>query len=98
MAEKYECLSNIVKEDLLKGKYITLTADAQSDTLNNVSYLGITCHFIDNYELQSINIGVTELNDHHTSANLNKWMLDIIKTWKISMDSIVIVVTDNASI
>ena len=97
MAEKYECLSNIVKEDLLKVKYITLTADAWSDTLNNVSYLGVTCHFIDNYELQSINIGVTELNDHHTSANLKKWMLDIIKTWKISMDSIVIVVTDNAS-
>ncbi|XP_031781166.1 uncharacterized protein LOC116416522 [Nasonia vitripennis] len=75
MEAKYACISNIVKEDLSKVKYITLTADAWSDTLNNVGYLGVTCLFIHNYGLQSINIGVTELNDYHTSENLKNWLL-----------------------
>lgn len=97
MEEKYRCLSNVVKDILSKIKYITLTTDAWSDTLNNVGYLGVTCHFVNNYELQSINIGVTELHDNHTSKNLKKWLLEIVEEWKINMQSIVAVVSDNAA-
>lgn len=97
MHEKYECLSNIVKDDLSKVKYVTLTTDVWSAMLNNVSYLEVTCHFINNYELQSVNIGVTELNDNHTSENLKNWLLQIIKEWKINLESIVAVVSDNAA-
>ena len=97
MEEKYQCLSNIVKDDLSKVEYITLTTDAWSDTLNNVGYLGVTCHFVNNYELQSINIGVTELHDNHTSENLKKWILEIVEAWLINIQSIVALVSDNAA-
>ncbi|OXU16572.1 hypothetical protein TSAR_006056, partial [Trichomalopsis sarcophagae] len=85
------------REDLSKLKYMTLTTDAWSDTFNNVGYLGVTCHFVKDYELQSINIGVTELHAHHTSKNLKKWLLEIVEAWKIEPKSIVAVGSDNAA-
>ncbi|XP_025986730.2 uncharacterized protein LOC113003070 [Solenopsis invicta] len=42
-------------------------------------------------------IGVIELKDRHTSDKLELWLLEIVQNWDINLESIVVVVSDNAS-
>lgn len=43
--EKYEVLSNIFKETLSNIEHITLTMDIWKETMQTVSFLGITAHY-----------------------------------------------------
>lgn len=95
--EKYVYLSSLIKEQLSNIDNIALTTDIWTDTLNTKSYLGITAHYHVNCNKITVMIGVTELNDKHTSENLKKWLLEIIQEWNITLRSIVVVVSDNAS-
>lgn len=97
MEQKYELLSNLEKEKILNAHYITLTCDVWTDTLNTVSYLGVTSHFLNDEKLHSVTIGVTELSDKHTADYLGMWLSDICKEWKISEDKVFTVVTDGGA-
>ncbi|XP_046753163.1 E3 SUMO-protein ligase ZBED1-like [Diprion similis] len=95
--QKYQVLSNLVKIQLSGIDHLTLTTDVWTDTLNTKSFLGITAHFVSEGELVSIVIGVTELNERHTAENLGWWLLKITSDWNIKNESILAIVTDNAS-
>lgn len=94
--EKYSCLSNLIKEQLSNVSDIALTTDIWTD-LNTKSYLGVTAHYHINCDKKTVMIGVTELNDRHTSDNLKQWLLEIVHKWNITLHSIVVIVSDNAS-
>lgn len=96
MTEKYNYLSDLIKQELRNIKNIALTADIWTD-INTRSYLGVTAHYCINGKKKNLMIGVTKLNERHTSQNLKEILLKIVDSWNISKDSIVVVVTDNAS-
>lgn len=95
--EKYEFLSGMIKTQFSNIKNLCLTTDIWTDTLNTKSFLGLTAHFILKETYKSVTIGVTELNDRHTSENIKMWLLNIIHDWNIHIENIVIVVSDNAA-
>lgn len=94
--EKYVYLSSLIKEQLSNINDVALTTDIWTD-LNTKSYLGVTAHYHINCKQKNCMIGVIELNDRHTSNNLKEWLLEIVQKWSISLQSIVVVVSDNAS-
>lgn len=97
MKGKYDLLSGIIKTKLEAVVHLSLTTDVWTDTLNTKSYLGVTAHFISGQKQKSVTIGVTELDDKHTSANLERWLLEIVEEWKIKQENITVVVSDNAA-
>lgn len=96
MQQKYELLSNIMKDKLNTIDHLCLTTDIWTDTLNTKSYLGVTAHFTSGGKLLSIAIGVTELTERHISEYLGQWLLHICIEWHIKTNNIVAIVTDNA--
>lgn len=97
MEEKYNTLSEMIKNKLSTISHISLTTDIWTDMLNTKSYISLTAHFLLENVHKSLTIGVTELNDKHTSANLEEWLLKITSEWKIKYENIVVVVSDNAA-
>lgn len=96
ISNKYEFLSNVIKEELGNAESVALTADIWTDTSTR-SYLGATAHYCVNFTKKNIMIGVSELDVNHTSVNLANSLNNIIDEWKIKKDKIVCFVTDNAS-
>lgn len=86
-----------MKVKLSSVEYLCFTTDVWTDTLNTRSYLGTTAHFVFNEKLTSIIIGVTKLNERHTSDYLGQWLLSICTEWDIQIDNVVTVVTDNTA-
>ncbi|KAK2575313.1 hypothetical protein KPH14_008161 [Odynerus spinipes] len=68
--EKYQVLSNMIKTQLSTVEHLSLTTDVWTDPLNTKSFLGITGHFVLNEEHKSVTIGVTELDERHTSRKV----------------------------
>ncbi|XP_067211677.1 zinc finger BED domain-containing protein 4-like [Linepithema humile] len=95
--EKYEFLSGMIKTQFLNIKNLCLTTDIWTDTINTKSFLGLTAHYILKETYKTVTIGVTELNDRHTSDNIKMWLLNIIREWNIDTENIIIVVSDNAA-
>ena len=70
MEDKYDVLSEIVKNELSTVQSISLTSDIWTDTMNNKRYLGVTSHYIYGDKHKSVILGVTELAEQHTSSNI----------------------------
>ncbi|XP_066587665.1 E3 SUMO-protein ligase ZBED1-like [Prorops nasuta] len=77
--EKYELLSNIIKNQLKKISHLSLTTDIWTEPLNTKSYIGLTGHYIQDDSHKSVTIGVTALNDRHSSSNIENWLKEIFK-------------------
>ncbi|KAL4126633.1 hypothetical protein QTP88_010845 [Uroleucon formosanum] len=89
---------------LLSLKYDVLSASVKSklsltDTINTKSFLGITGHCLSlcKLKLESISLGVLELDERHTSVNIADWLNDALNTWGINKSQIFLVVTDNGA-
>lgn len=95
--KKYVTYGQLIKDRLSIVENIYLTTDIWEDTLNSRSYLDLTGHFIDNFTLQSLIIGVTPLNDRQTAENIKIWLKNLLEEWNISEKQVVIVVSDNAA-
>lgn len=48
-------------------------------------------------KLESISLGVLELDERHTSVNIADWLNDALNTWGINKSQIFLVVTDNGA-
>ncbi|XP_071580650.1 E3 SUMO-protein ligase ZBED1-like [Temnothorax nylanderi] len=97
MEGKYEFLSDMIKTRLSEVRYLSLTTDIWTDTLNTKSFLGVTAHYVSSEQHKSVTIGVTELAERHTAENIETWLLQIIADWRINKENIAIVVADNAA-
>lgn len=71
---------------------VSLTADFWT-SVQNKSYVGVTVHYIDNWELQSSVLDVFEVAESHTAANCGETLTKVATEWEIS-DKVVTIVTD----
>ncbi|XP_029347746.1 uncharacterized protein LOC115034586, partial [Acyrthosiphon pisum] len=94
---KYELYVSMLTDLIAKHDYICATADIWS--ANNRSYMGMTCHFIDEktYFRQSYVIGCIRIKGSHNYQNITEVITEIAKTYKIDLSKITHIVTDNAS-
>ncbi|XP_046480872.2 E3 SUMO-protein ligase ZBED1-like [Neodiprion pinetum] len=93
---KYEEKKTIIKQKLKSIKNICLTIDEWKD-MQLRSFLGVTVHFIENYEMQSMSIACEPLHENHTGEYLSEMILKVCGDWDLSIEKIVSVTTDNGS-
>jgi hypothetical protein len=79
------------------NKSVALTLDYWT-SLQNENYLGVTCHYIqDNSWLMSSHaLAVDYSSERHTSENVKKQIIKILKDWDIE-DKVIVIITDNAA-
>lgn len=82
--EKYDVLSEQVKDKLKKIESVTVTTDVWTETMSTTSFLGFTVHFLFKEKLESINIGVVELDESHTGEYLSNQLQSTLKEWGIT--------------
>jgi len=94
---KFKAYVEMLTDYIEKQSFVCVTADIWS--ANNKSYLGMTCHFIDeiNYNRYSYILACRRIKGNHTYLNIAKVINEIIQDFKIENDKITHVVTDNAS-
>lgn len=78
-------------------KWISLTTDGWKDISNQISYIGITAHFIDNYQCNSICLTVNQMVDVSTSVNNVKFIDETLNEFQIPIDKIVSITTDGGA-
>lgn len=93
--DKYDVLFDTLKMKLSGVKTLTLTTDIWTDTLNTKSYLGVTCHFLHEMKLKSINLKIMALNESHTSDYIGQCLTQVLEEWCIPNEKVTAVVTDN---
>uniref|UniRef100_T1K5U2 BED-type domain-containing protein n=1 Tax=Tetranychus urticae TaxID=32264 RepID=T1K5U2_TETUR len=93
----YESKKDMVKTHLKMFNWYSFTTDIWTDVRNAKSYIGLTCHFIDNYKSSSLCLGVREMCQSHTSDNIVKKMKSIMTEFEIEADSLVSIATDGAA-
>ena len=71
---------------------VSLTADFWT-SVQNKSYIGVTVHYIDNWELKSSILDVFEVAESHTAVNCGETLTKVATEWEIS-DKVVTIVTD----
>ncbi|XP_022162406.1 zinc finger BED domain-containing protein 1-like [Myzus persicae] len=84
-----------LKEVLKNIPNVCLTVDFWTSMANN-NYLGITCHFLDNWTLRNRILETVEVPESHTSDNITKNLQSVMQNWKIE-HKVCAIVSDNAS-
>lgn len=85
-----------LKERLAKQKHICLTADSWSSRAQ--SYLGVTCHFInERFERESYLLAFKQMKQRQTYDVLAKAMHEILIDYEIAISQITNIVTDGGS-
>jgi len=94
---KYLSYSSMLTKLISEHNFICTTADIWS--CNNKSYLGMTCHFINEntYNRSSYVLGCRRIKGSHTYDNIAEIINEITKSYKINNSKISYTVTDNAS-
>lgn len=94
---RYENYVNMLTELIENQNFICLTADIWSS--NNKSYLGMTCHYINetDYNRHSYVLACKQIKGSRTHLNISKVMNKIMQEYKINYEKVSHVVTDNAS-
>lgn len=95
--KKYDTLSKIVAENFKTVDNFCLTTDIWTETMTNTGYLGLTVHFLQQIELQSMTIGVFELEESHTGDYIAQQLTGILISWNIDVDKVMAFVTDSGS-
>lgn len=83
-----------IMEQVGKASAVCLTTDCWTSRAT-CSFMSVTCHFIENFKMESCLIDCFEFAERHTADNLADTLLRIAREWNIS-DKIVACVTDNA--
>lgn len=90
-----ECL-NDTRKLIDSGKTFCITTDAWT-SINTVSYVGVTAHFVDeNFNLKSILLECSSCDLRHTAENLAAELRRITLEWGI-MNKVIFAVSDNAA-
>ncbi|KAL5245992.1 hypothetical protein ACI65C_013400 [Semiaphis heraclei] len=94
---KYLSYSLVLTKLISEHNFICTTADIWS--CNNKSYLGMTCHFINEntFNRSSYVLGCRRIKGSHTYDNIAEIINEITQTYKIDNSKISHTVTDNAS-
>lgn len=88
----YKIREKLRKE--LKGKLLALKVDAA--TRHNRSILGINVQFVANGKIQIRTLAMIELTESHTAENLLDTILDVLRSYGLTIYNIYSLTTDNA--
>ncbi|CAH1099736.1 unnamed protein product [Psylliodes chrysocephalus] len=94
---KYDLLRNLMKNDLSLVKHLSVTADVWTDTLNTISFLGATVHFIRNGKFTNIALCLEELDERHTAEFLKEKLVNVFNECNIKISKITAIITDNGA-
>ena len=95
--EKYEACVAICKSKLSKIDNFCLTLDIWTETMNEVGFMGVTIHFVENGEMCMYYLATRALSERHTADYISENLLDILKKWDIPHSKIRAAITDNAN-
>ncbi|XP_018374028.1 PREDICTED: zinc finger BED domain-containing protein 4-like [Trachymyrmex cornetzi] len=97
--EKYELLSSKIRTMLSKIDHLCLATDIWTEPFNTRSYIGITVQIInfETMQLENLSLGIKELEESHDGNYISKIISEILDEWHIQINSVVAVITDNAS-
>lgn len=84
-----------VKEKVAHAEAVCLTTDCWTSRANS-SFMSVTCHFIDDFEMVSYLLDCFEFTERHTADNLAEKLRGIAAEWSVA-DKMVACVTDNAA-
>lgn len=95
--EKYDIVAQIFKQKLNETSHVTITIDTWSEAESSRNFLGIMVHFVSNgtTKIESGNIEVVELFE--STEYIVREILSILTKWKININKVVAVVTNNES-
>nr|XP_055044282.1 zinc finger BED domain-containing protein 4-like [Misgurnus anguillicaudatus] len=83
-----------IMEKVNKASAVCLTTDCWTSRAT-CGFMSVTCHFIENYKMESCLLDCFEFTERHTADNLADNLLRIAREWNIT-DKIVACVSDNA--
>ncbi|XP_029348045.1 uncharacterized protein LOC115034759 [Acyrthosiphon pisum] len=94
---KYDNYVSMLTNLIEKQKHICCTANIWS--ANNKSFMGMTCHFIDefSYKRSSYVLSCKRIKGSHNYLNINDVITDICDAYQIKSSKITHIITDNAS-
>lgn len=93
----YNRMIELKREEIANVKNISMTFDLWKDTHNQSSYLGITGHYIKDWEICSVLLSCFIMTERHTSENICKSLNEVLKFWNIDSNKVVACVTDNGA-
>lgn len=100
MCQQYDFFVGIVKDKLRKVHKFTITTDIWTSSFTTQSYLGVTAHYLDNFEFESVVIGTILLHESPTADTICRALKACLESWEITIndnDKIAVFVTDNAA-
>lgn len=59
--------------------------------------MGVSIHSVNNIELCSVTLGVTELPEPHAAAYIAPKLSETLNHWEIDLKSVVVIVIDGAN-
>lgn len=94
---KYNSYVSMLTSLIDKQNYICNTADIWS--ANNKSFMGMTCHFIDNktYKRYSYVLGCKRIKGSHNFLKIADVINEICEIYRVNNSKITHIITDNAS-
>ncbi|KAA0719764.1 hypothetical protein E1301_Tti022229 [Triplophysa tibetana] len=95
MPRLYDKLRGNLMEKIKSASAVCLTTDCWT-SLTTESYMTVTCHFIEDFQMTSYLLDCFVLTERHTAAHLASELARVTNEWGVG-DKIVACVTDNAS-
>lgn len=92
---KYDAVAFHFKEKLQKATHISFSMDVWTETMSEKAFFGITAHFLERIDIQSIDLSIVQLQSNHTAECLEQTMLKVFDEWNISKENVVGITTDN---
>lgn len=91
-----KCMFNLKNYFSTMKPFVCLTTDCWT-SINNESFMAVTVHFINSqFHLESVLLNCSVFYDSHTSENLSKELLAIVKEWGLE-NKIALAISDNAA-
>jgi len=95
MPRLFEKLRADIMNKIKTASAVYLTTDCWT-SLTTISYMAVTCHFIEDFQMTSYLLDCFVLTDRHTATHLASELKRVTNEWGV-IDKIVACVTDNAS-
>lgn len=95
MPKSYQEYLEIVQLEIASAYAICITTDSWT-SVNNVSFVSVTAHFIDNGNMKSYLLDCFPFSERHTAVNITEYLKIKFQEWKIEQ-KIIAIVSDNAA-
>ncbi|CAH1114950.1 unnamed protein product [Psylliodes chrysocephalus] len=92
---EYEKSLQETKEKMQNVTNVCLTTDCWTSPKTE-SFMAVTCHFIDNFKMNSVLLSCDVFEENHTAVNLAERLKKIVAEWGIEK-KIILTISDNAS-